>query len=225
MVRGMPRIARVVVPGQPHHVTQRGVRSIRVFFSDQDRQTYLDLVSEQFEAHAVEVRAWCLMTNHIHLIAIPETEDGLAAAVGQVHQRYTRMINFRQKKRGYLFQGRFHSCVMDQPYFLAAVAYVELNPVRAKMCTSAWDYRWSSARFHVGLRKSDALVRRRDLLGMESRWRSHLRGEEEHADFLRKKTRTGRPCGDTAYVRHIESCTGRNLTPGKPGPRPKKPKR
>ena len=86
--------------------------------------------------------------NHIHLIAVPETKDGLAAAVRQVHQRYTRMINFRQKKRGYLFQGRFHSCVMDEPYFLVAVGYVELNPVRAKTCARAWDYRWSSVGTH-----------------------------------------------------------------------------
>ena len=219
----MPRIARVVVPGQPHHVTQRGVRSMQVFFSDRDRLAYLDLVAEHFEAHDVAVRAWCLMTNHIHIIAVPDTEDGLAAAIGQVHQRYTRMINFRQKKRGYLFQGRFHSCVMDEPYLLAAVAYVELNPVRAKICSQAWDYRWSSARFHVGLRKTDPLIEHRDVLGMESRWRSHLRAEEEHADFLRKKTRTGRPCGDIAYVRRIESQTGRRLTPSKPGPRPQKP--
>ncbi len=198
---------------------------MRVFFGDGDRRAYLDLVREHFEVHGVEVRAWCLMTNHIHLIAIPETTEGLASAIGQVHQRYTRMINFRQKKRGYLFQGRFHSCVMDEPYFLAAVAYVELNPVRANMCANAWDYRWSSARFHVGLRKSDALVRYRDLLGMESRWRAHLRGEQEHAEFLRKKTRTGRPCGDMTYVQQIETRTGRDLTPKKPGPRPERKSR
>jgi len=221
----MPRIARVVVPGEPHHVTQRGVRSMRVFFGDHDRQAYLDLVREHFDAHDVEVRAWCLMTNHIHLIAVPDSCEGLAAAIGQVHQRYTRMINFRQKKRGYLFQGRFHSCVMDEPYFLSAVAYIELNPVRAKMFANAWDYPWSSARFHVGLRKSDALVRRRDLLGMESKWRAYLRGEQEHVEFLRRKTRTGRPCGQNAYVKRIEARTGRNLTPKKPGPRPKRPQR
>ncbi len=217
----MPRIARVVVPGQPHHVTQRGVRSMRVFYTDDDRRAYIDLVKEHFKAHGVEVRAWCLMSNHIHLIAVPETEDGLAAAVGQVHQRYTRMINFRQKKLGYLFQGRFHSCVMDESYFLAAVAYIELNPVRAGMCESSWDYRWSSARFHVGLRRTDDLVERRDLLGMESRWRKYLASEQEHIDLLRRKTRTGRPCGDMDYVKKIESSTGRNLTPKKPGPRPK----
>ncbi len=193
---------------------------MRVFFSDDDRKAYLDIVREQFETHNVGVRAWCLMTNHIHLIVVPETEGALATAIGRSHQRYTRGINFRQRKRGYLFQGRFHSCVMDKSYFLAAVAYVELNPVRASMCAAAWDYPWSSARFHVGMRKSDPLVCERDLLGMESRWRSHLRREEEHADALRKKTRTGRPCGDEAFVQAIESQTGRELTPNKPGPRP-----
>ncbi len=196
---------------------------MRVFFCREDREAYLKLVSGQFAAHNVEVRAWCLMTNHIHLIAVPETEGGLARAIGRAHQAYTRMINFRQKKRGYLFQGRFHSCVMDEPYFLAAVAYVELNPVRAKICEQAWDYRWSSARFHVGLRKSDALVPRRDLLGMESRWRAQLRHGDQHSDLLRKKTRTGRPCGDEAFVVDIESRTGRRLLPQKPGPRPKQP--
>ncbi len=110
---------------------------------------------------------------------------------------------------------------MDEPYSLTAVAYGELNPVRTGMCAWAWEYPWSSARFHVGLRKTDALVRERNLLGMESRWRSHLRSGAEHADFLRKKTRTGRPCGDEAFVHKIESHTGRNLTPNKPGPRPK----
>ncbi len=198
---------------------------MRVFFSDEDRNDYLDLMREQLDAHDVAVRAWCLMSNHIHLVAVPETEDGLAKAIGRAHQRYTRGINFRQKKRGYLFQGRFHSCVMDEPYFLAAVTYVELNPVRAGMCDAAWDYPWSSARFHVGLRKSDALVRDRDLLGMESSWRRHLRGGTEHVDFLRKKTRTGRPCGEEAFIHTIESKTGRHLTPRKPGPKPQKPRK
>ncbi len=120
---------------------------MRVLFSDQDRSTYLECMKEQLDGHQVEVWAWCLMTNHVHLIAVPDTEDGLAKAVGRAHQRYTRMVNFRQHKRGYFFQGRFHSRVMYKSYFLAAVSYVELNPVRVKMCEQAWDYRWSSPAF------------------------------------------------------------------------------
>ena len=111
---------------------------------------------------------------------------------------------------------------MDESYFLAVVSYVELNPVRARMCEQARDYRWSSARFHVGLRKTDPLVRRSNLLGMESSWRVYLRQGDQHGDLLRQKTRTGRPCGDEEFVRKIESCTGRRPIPRKPGPRPKK---
>ncbi len=111
---------------------------------------------------------------------------------------------------------------MDEPYFLSAVRYVELNPVRARMCRQAWDYRWSSARFHIGVKKNDPLVTDRDLLGMQSKWRQFLRQGDEHAEFLRKGTRTGRPCGDEAFVKKIEKLTGRLLSRKKPGPKPKK---
>ena len=221
MLSFMPRMARLVIPDRPHHVTQRGVRSMRIFYSAQDRRAYLGFLGEQLAAHDVSVLAYCLMTNHVHLIAVPRTAEGLAKAIGRAHFHYTRRVNFRQNTRGYLFQGRFYSCVLDEPYFLSAVRYVELNPVRARMVSRAWDYGWSSARFHVGLRKNDPLVADRDLLGMERRWRSYLRDGEDHADVLRKKTRTGKSCGDTAFVRRLERKTSRKLLPGKPGPKPR----
>lgn len=216
----MPRMARVVVPGVPHHITQRGVRSLPVFFGDADRRTYLALLAEQGAQHGVKFRAYCLMTNHIHLVAIPKREESLARAIGEAHRRYTRMINFRENARGYLFQGRFFSCPLDDEYFLAAVRYVELNPVRAKMVPKAWDYSWSSCRFHVGLRQRDTLVPDRDLLGLETKWRHHVRDDDDRADLLRKKTHTGRPCGSITFVRKMERRTGRTLQPQRPGPKP-----
>ncbi len=110
----MARISRVVVPGYPHHITQRGVQSMTIFHSDPDRQSYLQFLYEEIGRFCVEVLAWCLMTNHLHLIAVPKSEDSLARAVGEAHHRYTWMKNFAEGVRGYLFQGRFNSCVLDE---------------------------------------------------------------------------------------------------------------
>ncbi len=215
----MPRIARVVVPNVPHHITQRGVRSLPVFFNDGDRRAYLGFLHEQGLKHGVAFLAYCLMTNHVHLVAVPKRKDGLARAIGEAHRRYTRRVNFRKKVRGYLFQGRFFSCPLDDEHFLAAVRYVELNPVRARKVRAAWEYRWSSCRFHVGLRQRDVLVQDRDLLGLESKWRRYLRDDDERAELVQSKTRTGRPCGSDSFVRRMERRTGRSLRPKKPGPK------
>ncbi len=126
----MARLARVVIPGLPHHVTQRGNRRQQTFFNDGDYAAYLELMSEWCREEGVEIWAHCLMPNHVHLIAVPKSENGLRRAIGEAHRRYTRRINFREKWRGYLWQGRFASFIMDEPYLLAAVRYVELNPVR-----------------------------------------------------------------------------------------------
>ena len=220
MLGGMGRMARVVIPGIPHHVTQRGVRSMDVFFDDEDRRAYLRLLREEGQVHGVRFLAYCLMTNHVHLIAVPKTQQSLARAIGEGHRRYTRRINFRQGVRGYLFQGRFFSCPLDEYYLLAGTRYAERNPVRAKLVRRAWNWRWSSAGFHVGRRKTDPLVEDRDLLGLVDDWEALLREDDDEADTLRTKTRTGRPCGSKAFVRKAERRTGRRLTPRPPG-RPK----
>ena len=154
----MPRIGRVVVPDYPHHVTQRGVRRMDVFFSDEDRTTYLDLLAEQGGRYGIQFLAWCLMTNHVHLIVVPLHEHSLAKGIGEAHKRYTRSINFREGARGYLFQGRFFSCPLDVDYLLPAVRYVLGNPVRAGLVAQPWDYQWSSARWSMGLMEKDPLV-------------------------------------------------------------------
>ena len=136
----MARIARVVCPGIPHHVTQRGNRRQETFFCDEDYAAYLDLMAERCRHWGVEVWAYCLMPNHVHLIAVPSTEDGLARAIGQAHCRYTRMVNFRENWRGYLWQGRFASFPMDESYFISCARYIGLNPVRAQLVTRATDW-------------------------------------------------------------------------------------
>jgi len=126
----MTRIARVVAPGVGHHITQRGNRRQRTFFDDEDYATYLRLMAASCAEHRVAIRAWCLMPNHVHLVAVPATAERLAPAVGRAHWRYTRAINFREGWRGYLWQGRFASCPMDAAHTLAAARYIERNPVR-----------------------------------------------------------------------------------------------
>ncbi|MHC5025109.1 MAG: transposase, partial [Planctomycetota bacterium] len=191
----MARLARVVLPGRPHHVTQRGVRSMKIFRDDDDRELYLELMATMAAENGVTFAGWCLMSNHVHLIAVPRRADSLARAIGEAHRRYTRAVNRDEDVRGYLFQGRFFSCPLDEPHLVAAARYVERNPVRAKMVTQAWDWPWSSARFHVGLRKTDALVDDPTMFGLIHDWRRLLRTDPEDVDDLRERTRTGRPCG------------------------------
>lgn len=154
----MARLARVVIPGMPHHITQRGNRRQPTFFRDADFTAYLELMATWCEKQAVQVWAYCLMPNHVHLIAVPKRADGLRRAIGEAHRRYTRYVNFREGWRGHLWQGRFASYVLDESHLLAAARYVELNPVRAGLATAPSDYRWSSAWAHLK-GKDDGLVR------------------------------------------------------------------
>ena len=144
----MPRIARIVAPGMPHHVTQRGNRRMQTFFGDEDYRAYLSELKTWSAEYGNRIWAYCLMPNHVHLIVVPETEDGLGRGVGEAHRRYTRRVNFREGWRGHLWQGRFASYVMDEPYLIAAARYIERNPVKADLADRAEDWPWSSARAH-----------------------------------------------------------------------------
>ena len=220
----MARLSRLVIPGYPHHVTQRGVRSMNIFNNEEDRFTYLEFMAEEAGRFGVTFLAWCLMDNHVHLIAVPKTETSLARAIGEAHRRYTRMKNFAEGVRGYLFQGRFGSCVLDEPHLLAAARYVELNPVKAGLAAQAWEYPWSSCRFHCRQQETDLLVKERTLPEMVDDWTRFLhQDDEEKLNRVLQGTRTGRPVGSDAFVSSLESLTGRILHPCKPG-RPRKNK-
>jgi len=222
----MARLARLVIPGLPHHVTQRGNRRQQTFFNDADYAAYLELMAEWCRQEGVEIWAYCLMPNHVHLIAVPNTEDALRRAIGEAHRRYTRRINFRENWRGYLWQGRFASFVMDEPHLLAAARYVELNPVRADLAARARQWPWSSARAHLSGR-DDRLVKVAPLLAMVGDWKAFLNSAipEEELRELRQHGRTGRPLGSSAFLDRLERLVGRVLRPQKPGPRPKPRKR
>ena len=209
----------------PHHVTQRGNRRQPTFFGEDDYAAYLELMGQWCKERGVEIWAYCLMPDHVHLIAVPHSADALRLAIGEAHRRYTRRVNFREAWRGHLWQGRFASFVMDEPYLLAAARYVELNPVRAKLVVAASEYRWSSARAHLK-GKDDGLVRVRPLLELAGSWRRLLTSavsEEELREF-RAHERTGRALGSEAFQKRLEKRLGRVLRRQKPGPK-KAPKR
>jgi REP-associated tyrosine transposase len=217
----MARIARVVAAGLPHHVTQRGNRRQPVFFCDGDFETYKSLLAEGCRAAKVQVWAYCLMPNHVHLILRPADEDGLRAALGEAHRRYTRHVNFREGWRGFLWQGRFASFPMDERYLLACARYVELNPVRARLARRARNWRWSSAWAHLA-GKDDDLVRVAPLLALAPDWAAFLAGGLAEVDHkaIRRCERTGRPLGSDAFLARLERKLARPLARQKPGPKP-----
>jgi len=221
----MARLARVVVPGLPHHITQRGNRRQPTFFGDDDYAAYVELMAEWCAEEGVEIWAYCLMPNHVHLIAVPDSAEALRRAVGEAHRRYTRRINFRQGWRGHLWQGRFASFVMDEPHLLATARYIERNPVRARLVRSARHWRFSSARAHL-TGQDDALVTVAPLLAMAGDWRGLLRSAltEEEIEQLRQHERTGRPLGGERFLGRLEKKLGRILTPKKRGPKSKRRK-
>ena len=210
----------MVVPGLPHHVTQRGVRLIDIFDDDLDRELYLQLMREHAPAAGLTFLAWCLMTNHLHLVVVPEREESLARGIGNAHKAYTRAKNFRCGARGYLFQGRFGSCVLDERHLMAAARYVELNPVSAGLVEDPARYLWSSAAFHLAHEKTDPLVTDRTMLGLVDDWRTFLQDgiDELEAKELEKRLATGRPWGDERFIGRLEKRLGRSLKRGRPGP-------
>ena len=217
----MARIARIVIPNYPHHITQRGNRRQNVFFCEEDYREYLNLISHWCREEGVSIWGYCLMTNHVHLIVTPKEGSNLSRAIGESHRRYTRYINFREGWRGYLWQGRFSSFPMEESYLIAAAAYVELNPVRANMVSEAWDYRWSSVHAHIA-GKSDGIIEVEPLLQLVGDWKAFLkRMIDQPVDEIEKHERTGRPLGKESFIDKISKIIGRDLKPKKPGPKGK----
>lgn len=215
----MARMARVVVPCYPHHVTQRGNRRQKTFFCNEDYHYYVELMAEFTCVSGTEVWAYCLMPNHVHFVMVPSRESGLRESLGEAHRRYTRFVNFRKGWRGHLWQERFHSFPMDEKYLLSTVRYVERNPVSARLCDKPVDWRWSSARAHME-GKDDGLVIVKPMLERITNWSDYLRDEDDDPSEiarLREHTQTGRPLGGADFIEKLEIVTGRVLARQKPG--------
>lgn len=217
----MARLSRVIVPSLPHHVTQRGNRREPIFFEEGDQEVYRDLLAEQVAKRGVEVWAYCLMPNHVHLVLVPSDEAGLGLAVGEAHRRYTNFVNARGRWTGHLFQSRFSSVVMDEAHLIAAARYVPLKPVRARLAPQAQDWPWSSARAHLA-GQDDQLVKVQPLLDRIDNFAAFLAEADDNttANALRAAETTGRPVGNEDFIQGLERILGRRLARGRPGPQP-----
>jgi putative transposase len=213
----MPRRSRFVAPGFAHHITQRGNNRENVFFSSHDRRRYLEILAEHAAHNELRVLAWCLMTNHIHLIVIPPTAESLARTLGRAHAQYSLEVNRTSERIGHLWQNRFFSCVLDRAHLYRAMRYVELNAARAGLCVEPWRWPWSSAAAHISLAISEPLLdwAWTDWLGGwdHQGWKQELSMELPDADLLliRRATAVGEPLGSPEFVKRLEEQSGRRL--------------
>jgi len=218
----MARLARVVIPGLAHHVTQRGNGRQQVFFSDGDYALYLRLLRDACATARVRCLAFCLMPNHVHVILIPATDDGLRNCLATVHRAYAGRLNSRRHVTGHVWQGRFGSVPMDDAHLYEALRYVLLNPVRARLVLSAASWRWSSARAYLtGV--DDGITNRSRMRRVIPDMAAYL-GEPpdvERVARLRAGETIGRPAVEADVVARLEEYTGRRLRPGKRGPKPR----
>jgi len=209
----MPRLARVVAPGYPHHVTQRGNYKQPVFEKEEDYVYYLELLRKYCHKYRLNIWAYCLMRNHVHFVCIPLRDDSLAKTFNTLHMLYAQYVNRKKGAAGHLWQGRFYSCILDERHVYGAVRYVENNPVRSGLVKHAEDYRWSSARNHIKDVSDEILSKDCPLLGEISNWGAYLK-EREDNDVLtniRKNGIMGRPCGDDSFIKKLERRFERRL--------------
>ncbi|HEX3365617.1 transposase [Phenylobacterium sp.] len=222
--RSMARLARVVIPGLAHHVTQRGNYRQPVFFGDDDYRAYLSLISAAAKGSETAIWAYCLMPNHVHFIMVPSDADGLRRTFAEAHRRYAARIHARLKVTGHLWQGRFSSTAMDERHLMAAARYVPMNPVRAGLVDRAEAWPWSSARAHLA-GSDDGVVTVGPLLDRIEDFAGLLAAAEDEAAVLaiRRSRSTGRPVGAADWIAALEAKTRRSLAPAKRGPRPRTP--
>lgn len=215
----MARLARLVVPGLPHHVTQRGNGRAQTFFSDADYALYRDLLAASCRAASVAVWGWVLMPNHVHLILVPADADGLRRALASTHRRFAGHVHAREQRSGHFWQGRFGAVAMDEAHLLAALRYVVLNPVRARLAARAEDWRWSSVHAYRGV--DDGLTSVEPVLSRWPRLRDLVTEAPDGValDRLRRAESIGRPLGDAAFITRLEKLTRRALRPGRRGPK------
>ena len=216
-------MARAVFEGVPHHITQRGNGRARTFFGDSDYQLYRDLLAEHASAAGVEVWAWVLMPNHTHLVLVPPDPDALRRCLAPVHRRYAGHVHARERRTGHFWQGRFGCVAMDEPHLIAAVRYIALNPVRARLVERAHDWRWSSVHAHLAPDTADGLTRTEPVRARVEDFAGLLSQGEDAEAFrrLRRAETIGRPLGARAFIERLEQQSGRQLAPGKRGPKPR----
>ena len=179
----MPRIARVVLPGELYHVTQRGNYRQKVFFDDQDRVVYLKYLEKYALKYELKIYAFCLMDNHVHLIVSPCHDKSMAFVFRVTHQKYSLYLNKRLKEFGHRWQSRFYSCLLLGDHIQRALRYVERNPVRAGIANNPWQYAWSSARAHVGIKYKIITLKEINKYIEASSWEKYITQDDQEKDL------------------------------------------
>jgi putative transposase len=212
----MPRTARIVIPDLPYHITQRGNYRQDIFEDNEDRLSYLSWIDDYSKKYKLSILAYCLRDNHVHFIVIPRKEDTLAKVFSVSHMRYSQYFNKKKKASGHLWQGRFYSCVMDEDYLVTALRYVERNPVRAGIVRKPWQWKWSSAREHVGQKNAIINLQKMTTIIDTSveEWKEYidLVENEEEVENIRKHTMLGRPLGTKEFIAKLGKRIGRVLS-------------
>jgi putative transposase len=201
----------------PHHITQCGVDRCPVVDDDFDRSAYIRLLRDNLAQARVRLLGWCLMTNHVHLVVLPESPESLPLLLRRVHGRYAQYFNVRSGRSGHLWQNRYFACALGSGHVWRALSYVDQNPVRAGLVPSAAEYPWSSAAPHLSGGDPSGLL---DLQwwrdeGMGPTWHEWLRSADQDSE-LEKCTYAGRPFGDPDFVAAVGERFGRRWTPGRP---------
>ena len=217
----MTRRARIILPGVPHHVTQRGNRRQQVFFSADNYQFYLNLLNTCAKAFEFEIWSYCLMPNHVHLLLVPQTESSLRDGISHLHQCYTKAVNRVKDWQGHLWQGRFFSCPVQHEKAAIVARYIELNPVRAALVTDAKDYQWSSAAVacEYGRNGRSGFS---PIFAPGGTWEEFLKHDpkfDNNDEFtaIRTSALRGVPYATETYVKELERSTGLSILPKKPG--------
>lgn len=218
----MARRPRIVIPGWVHHVTHRGNHRQTIFYSDHDREVYLQLAAKYFPIYGLDLIGHSLMDNHVHLAVIPENESSLSDGIGQIHHHFACWQNIQCGRTGHLWQGRFYSCPVEEDRVLQVLRYIELNPVRARMVEKAWGWKWSSAQAHIAGQDPNGLLNMNywEKIIAKEKWKEFL--ENTSAEGLvqtqiRRTTIQGFLLGSEATARRLELELGKQLLPKKRG--------
>lgn len=193
---------RITIKGLPHHVIQRGLQGRQTFLTDDDYATYLKIMTECCLSYGIDIWAYCLMPDHVHLIAVPKEKDALSNCLRVAHGRYTRYINQRTGNKGQFWQGRYSSHLLDAHYLIACARYIEINPVKREYVNQPEDWHWSSAQAHISKSK-DPLVQIAPLLErVDINWRDFLAQSrpEKEADLFYLHEKNGQPLGNDDFL-------------------------
>ena len=225
----MARLPRISPPGIPVHLIQRGNNRQACFISEEDHSAYADWLKEYARKYNVEIHAWVMMSNHVHLLCTPQREGGISKMMQSLGRRYVQYFNHEYLRSGTLWEGRFKSClIQEEQYLLEVYRYIELNPVRAEMVGDPGEYRWSSYRFNGLGTMSDLCTPHQLYLSLgedlESRCHAYRTFLSQHTDGetlkeIRENTHKGMAVGSDRFKEEIEAMTGRRLKSKKRGRR------